>query len=133
MLFLDANFFVFAVGDMTKKGESARQLQREIIIGKKQAVTSVAVLDEVMWALIKNKKKHLVRRVVEDIYAFPNLEIKPVTVSTPIRVLDIMDMYNLKPRDALHVAVMEECNLKTIVSDDADFDRVRTIKRIGFS
>lgn len=131
MLFLDANFFVFAVGDMTNKGETARQIQREIIAGKKHAVTSVAVLDEVMWALHKNKKKHLIRRVIEEAYAFPNLEIKPIEVSTPIRVLDIMDMYNLKPRDALHVAVMEEHNLKTIVSDDADFDKVRGIKRIG--
>ena len=133
MFYLDANFFIFAVMDITEKGECARRLQREIIAGKKQAVTSVAVLDEVMWVLLKNQRKHLIRRVIEDIYAFPHLDIKPIAVSTPLRVVDIMERYGLKPRDALHVAVMEEFYLNTIVSDDADFDKVRGIKRIGLA
>ena len=33
MFYLDANFFVFALFDNTKKGENARILQNEIIEG----------------------------------------------------------------------------------------------------
>ena len=42
---------------------------------------------------------------------------------------EIIEKYNLKPRDAIHVASALTNNIKEIVSDDPDFDKVKEIKR----
>lgn len=128
-MYLDANFFVFAVLDNTKKGQKARSIQEEIMNGK-WAITSVLALDEVMWVFIKNKKEHLLRKVIEDIYAMPNLEVREVSSSIPMRALEIMEQFGLKPRDAFHLSIMESFQIDTIVSDDVDFDKVKKIRRI---
>ena len=130
MFYLDANFFVFALFDNTKKGENARILQKGIIEGKHSAATSVLTIDELMWVIVKLQRKNILRQVVEDIYAMPNLEVRGVPSLTPVSALDFMEKYNLKPRDAFHTAIMKQFQLTDIVSDDADFDRVKGIKRI---
>ncbi|MEK6973865.1 MAG: type II toxin-antitoxin system VapC family toxin [Nanoarchaeota archaeon] len=44
--------------------------------------------------------------------------------------MDFIEKYGLKPRDAFHLAIMENFNIKEIVSDDSDFDKIKGIKRI---
>jgi len=129
MMYLDANFFIFA-NLFDEKGTKAREILGRIIQGKR-AITSSLSLDEVMWVLIKNNLRHEVRKIIEEIYATPNIEVKEVAATVPLRALDFMEKHNLKPRDAFHAAVMEYCNVKEIVSDDADFDKIKSIKRIG--
>ena len=129
MFYLDANFFIFAILDTTEKGEKARRILREIVSGKRQAMTSVLALDEVLWVLQRNKKKDIQRKVIEDIYAIPHLEVKAVSALIPLRALEYIEKYNLKPRDAFHSACMEEFQINIIVSDDADFDKMKNITR----
>ncbi len=129
MIYLDANFFIIALLDQSDKGKKARALQNEIQKGK-QSITSSLVLDEVMWALLKNNRKHLIREAIQDIYAIPNLEVKGVDSLIPLRALHFIENFNLKPRDAFHLAIMESFNVKEIVSDDKDFDDVKGVKRI---
>ncbi|MFQ5406028.1 MAG: type II toxin-antitoxin system VapC family toxin [Candidatus Micrarchaeia archaeon] len=129
-VYLDANFFVFAGFDATEKGNQARKILEQIVLGKKQATTSALCLDEVMWTLLKNKAKQKIRSHLEDTYSIPNLKIVSGTSLSPLRAVDFMEKYNLKPRDAFHAAIMQEQNLNTIISDDKDFDKIKEIKRI---
>lgn len=128
-MYLDANFFIFANFSKEKQALKAREILKEIEDGRK-AVTSVLALDEVMWTLIKMKLKGEIRAIIEEIYSIKNLEIKETPKLTPLRALDFMESYNLRPRDAFHLAVMEEFNIKEIVTDDNDFDEVSWINRI---
>ena len=93
-------------------------------------MTCALTLDEIMWVMIKNKKEKALRETIEDIYAVPNLSIKEVPSSTPLDALTLMEQFDLKPRDAFHVAVMKSNGITEVVSDDPDFDRVKGIKRI---
>jgi hypothetical protein len=131
MIYLDANFFVFANFDTGPRGEWARKVQRAIVAGR-QALTSVLALDEVMWVLIRNKRHEQMRAVIEEIYAMPNLVVKEVPALAALTALDIMEHYGLKPRDAFHVAVMKSFGLREIVTDDPDFDKVEWIRRVKF-
>ena len=131
MIYLDANFFIFALLDKTEKGKNARRILKEIIDGRLDAVISPLVLDEVMWVLVKNKKDHLLRIAVEDIYAMPNLKVKEVSPDIPLIALDFIEKFRLKPRDAFHVAMMKRLGVKEIVTDDKDFDVVEWVKRIA--
>ena len=130
MLYLDANFFIFALIDNTKKGEKAREIQKNIISGRFEAITSALALDEVMWVLIKNNKRHLIRKAIEDIYNMPNVGVREVPSLIPLEALDFIERFRLKPRDAFHAAIMKQFQLSVIASDDADFDKVSGIKRI---
>ncbi|MEM3108875.1 MAG: type II toxin-antitoxin system VapC family toxin [Candidatus Bathyarchaeia archaeon] len=129
MIYLDANFYVFALLDTGTKGLNASRIQESIVEGR-EAVTSVLSLDELMWILIKNRRRELIRRAIEGIYATPNLTVREVDSDVPLFALDFMEKYDLKPRDAFHVAVMKSLGVNEIVSDDPDFDRIEWIKRI---
>jgi len=128
-MYLDANVISFAGFDRGAIGDRARSLLTEIMKGKKASTSSLA-LDECMWAAIKQKKGSELRGVIDSIYAVRNLDIRPVSSFVPRRALSIMEETGLKPRDAFHVAVMEEFGIKEIVSDDADFDKVPWIRRV---
>jgi uncharacterized protein len=128
MIYLDANFFIIATLT-NEKGKKARTIAKEITQGK-QAITSSLALDEVMWIYIKNNRKQEIRKIIEEIYIMPNLQVKEVPATVPLRALEFIEHYNLKPRDAFHCAVMEHFHIKEIVSDDKDFDKVQTIRRV---
>lgn len=128
-MYLDANFFIFAKLSTDTKGSRARNILNQIVSGKR-AITSSLALDEVMWIFIKNKQINMLRPIIEEIYTIKNLEVKEVSATTPLIALEFIEKYNLKPRDAFHLAIMESFNVKEIVSDDSDFDKVKNIKRI---
>jgi hypothetical protein len=132
MLYLDANFFIFALLDTTEKGSRATEIHRSIAKGRQKAVTSPLAIDELMWVLIRAGKKHLVRTAVEGVYATPNLDVLPVSPTIPLTALDLLERYDLRPRDAFHAAIMKENKLTEIVTDDNDFDRIEWMKRTRF-
>jgi len=130
MLYLDANFFIFALLDSTSKGQRARDIHESIAKGKKEAATSPLAIDEIMCVLARAGKRHLLRMAVEGIYATPNLEVVAIAPTTPLTALKLMEQYKLKPRDAFHAATMKENKLTQIVTDDRDFEEVEWIRRI---
>jgi len=128
-MYLDANFFVFMNALAEKQGKRARRILAEIMSGRR-AVTSSLALDEVMWVIRKAGRNNELREVVEEIYAIPNLEVKEASPLVPLKAVRIIEEYNLKPRDAIHLAVMKEYGVSEIVTDDADFDKVDGITRV---
>lgn len=132
MLYLDANFFIFALLDTTRKGSAATEIHKSIATGNKKATTSPLAIDELMWVLIRAGKRHLVRTAVEGIYATPNLDVLGISPTIPLTALELAEKYDLKPRDAFHAATMKENKFTQIVTDDKDFDRIEWIERIRF-
>lgn len=129
MIYLDANFFIFCHFDSTVNGDNARKMLQKIIDGK-SAVTSTLALDEVMWVIVKNRKESELRQVIESVYSTTNLEVKEIGYQIPLLALDFIEVNTLKPRDAFHAAVMKSLGISEIVTDDADFDRLKGVKRI---
>ena len=131
MIYIDANIFVLCQFDATAKGTSARALMQGIVDGKlAPAITSALTLDEVMWAVMKNKMQGELRNVITSAYTIPNLTIKEVGPNIPLAALNLIEEHGLKPRDAFHAAIMKSFGITEIASDDADFDKVKWIKRI---
>lgn len=128
-VYLDANIFGYANYGTAEKGELATKILEKIASGKEHGVTSCLTLDEVMWICIKQKKTSEMRQVISDIYRIPNLTILEAPSRIAILAVDFVEEYNLKPRDAVHCAVMRENGIETIYSEDHDFDRVKWIKR----
>jgi predicted nucleic acid-binding protein len=60
---------------------------------------------------------------------FPNLFLVDIIASDLETMDEAMCLYQLRPRDALHLAAMQKCGCLDLVSHDADFDRVPKVRR----
>ena len=130
MFFIDTNIFAYALLDRGRKGAACTGLLDQVVRGK-QASTSPLVLDELMWVLAKNGRAGSIPSVVAKVCAMPNLTVLPVGGQTAEQASKLVAEFGLKPRDAMHLAVMREHGLSAILSDDRDFDKIKGIKRIA--
>jgi|YelNatPaOPRAMG01_1025707.scaffolds.fasta_scaffold38897_2 predicted nucleic acid-binding protein len=61
------------------------------------------------------------------------LKIVPVSPYTVFSAFKFMRKYGIKPRDCIHISCMLENNVKTIVTEDVDFMKVKEIKVLSIS
>ncbi len=127
--YVDANVFFLATFGSGEKSGKAEKLLRNIEDGRTTGITCSLALDELMWAVLKQKKGYRLAEAVGYVYALPNMHVVDTPAHAPLEALKLMEEYGLRPRDAIHAAVMKHHGLTTIYSDDADFDRVKGIKR----
>ena len=129
MLYLDANVFIFAALNTEEYGAKAVSLLREIQSGKEQAITSALTFDEIFWAIKKNRGIEKAIESGEAFLNFPNLELILADREVISSALQIIREYHLAPRDAIHAATAIAEKANCIVSADADFDKVKRLKR----
>lgn len=128
-LFIDTNLFVYL---LTKTPEDERKIVEfyaELVENHKPH-TSPLVLDETIHVA---KKKYSIPYGLSiefiDEKILPYVEVLPITVFEYLKARELIVKYNLRPSDALHVAVIENNGLQAIVSEDEDFDRL-PLKRL---
>lgn len=152
MIFIDANIFIYYITEDRKFYEASKNLILDVEKGKEMGYTSVIVLNEVLYTLLKgeavekgfceditkstrylrdnqDKIKKLDKSFTDmnTIMEMENLKILEITNSSFENSLIISQEYGLRPNDALHCAVMKENKLKIIASDDEDFKNVTGI------
>ncbi|WP_252901514.1 type II toxin-antitoxin system VapC family toxin [Vulcanisaeta sp. JCM 14467] len=123
--FLDANVVIYLnVGE-----EKVIRFFKDLLMKKVKLYTNVLVLDEGIYI---SKKKYGIK--YEDTINFLDsiiltyvnvLNIGPNEYRIAKRYMNI-----LKPSDALHVATMLSNHITTIISEDRDFDKIDSIKRV---
>ena len=130
-LYLDANVFILASIGEGEKADNARAILKKIIMGESKGITASLTIDEIVWAILKETKDRTIAteqglRVLQ----FDNLKIVSIDGQIMKKSLELMQKYtSLKPRDAIHAVVAINERASIIVSDDADFDVVKEIKR----
>jgi len=130
--YIDSNVFLNPILYSDKKAEAYKKTLNNIINNDFYAVTSVLTWDEVVFILGKKIGKDLAVKEGKKFLTFPNLFFVSVNVDIILKAQKILEKYNLKPRDAIHIATALSQGCNEIVSDDADFDKVKEIKRVGF-
>lgn len=129
-IFLDASFIIYLNVDVPDNlAEKIDALYKQLITNNKLH-TDVIVLDEVIHV---SRKKYKVPysetiNMLDDII-IPYVEVLPIGLMEHLKAKENMLKYNLKPSDAIHLAVIENNGLQAIVTEDEDFDRI-PIKRI---
>jgi len=130
LLFLDTNIPMYAVGSPSPYKLPCVRLLEAIAEGRVDAVTDVEVFQEILY------RYHALKRpaagIEISIYfrrCVPNAW--PVIWDDIELTLKLLHEYKgIKPRDAIHAAVMLNHGLTRICSADADFDRIREIERV---
>lgn len=129
-VFLDANIPMYAVGrEHPYRGPFLRVLQR-VLEGHLEAVTNTEVHQEILYRYLSLGMGEQARDVSE---RFQTLvpRVLPVTMPDIVRARDLSAQYpSLQVRDLLHVAVMLNNSIATIISVDRDFDQVTEIRRL---
>ena len=128
MKYLDANVFINAALPRKNRSKYIRIIQ-QAISGEEIFATSVLTIDEVTYVIRKEIGFDYSLRIAKNILTMKNLILLEVDEGTITLSLNLMGKYILNPRDAIHAACCMQNNIKIIVSDDADFDKVREIKR----
>ncbi len=150
-VFIDANVFHFYLrGPDNVRKESTKFLER-VEKSEISAYTSTLVLDELMYKILLRKieEKHrqnpliiieknfgeigsnspYVKEALEIVLGINGLSILGVTREHLEHAPDLMEIFSLLPRDAMHVAVMLANKIMDIASSDNDFERVKDIIR----
>jgi len=132
MQYIDSNVFLYSTlysPASEPKAKKAKEILQKIENGEMPAATSTLTWDEVVWVATK-----LLGRVDgiaqgQKLLGFPNIEFINVDEGIIAHAQAIMANYKLSPRDSIHIASALSKRIKTIVSDDEDFDQIREIKR----
>jgi len=129
-VFVDANIFMYAVGAAhPHKAPSIRLLERVAGEGV-EAVSDAEVLQELLY-----RYWHL--KMVEQGAALVDYVLQAIPAILPITPRDVMVARSLlvqhpplKPRDAIHAAVMLNHGLTHLYSYDHDFDILSDLTRL---
>jgi len=121
-IFLDASFLVYLNVDILE-AEKIDDLFRSIL--KERLYTDVLVLDEVLYI---SRKKYGIPynetiKFLDDVI-LSTVEILPIGFEEYLKAKENISKYNLKPSDAVHLAVIENNGLQAIVTEDKDFQKV---------
>lgn len=133
MVYVDSNVFVYAVTHdqrTSPKADRAVRILREVEEGRKKGATSLLTWDEVAWVVWKLKGREAGVGAGSALLRFPNLTLLPVSAAVMVRAQQLLETYELKPRDAIHVSSALLAAEKEMVSDDSELDAVREITRL---
>lgn len=129
--FLDANLLIYLNTVVTEEVRIIYERFLEDLLKTYKLYTDVLVLDEVIYV---SKRKYLIPydKSIDFInnVVLKVVKILPIGEEEYMLASGLIKRYGLRPSDALHVAVMMKNNIKYVVSEDREFDKVEDIKRI---
>lgn len=122
MIFVDSNVPMYLVGAAHPHKADARRSLEELISGGERLVTDAEVLQEILHRCVAIGRREAIEPafeallgVVDDVFA-----IEPRDVQRAKEV--VLARSRLSARDAVHLAVMERCDVSRILSFDEGFD-----------
>lgn len=130
MRFVDANVFVYVLIKSPKESfETSRKILERIEEGE-EAVTSTAVIQEIINWLENNQRRAEVKDFLTAVNSYTSLHKSTISWEDMLSALDYMEGNEIDYVDALTLQSMKRNNVNEIYSNDRDFDRVKWIKRI---
>lgn len=129
-VFIDTNIPLYAAGKEHKNKASCAEVIMRIADGKIRAVSSVEVLQEILYVYSHTIERAKGMEIFQD---FKNIleDIFPITIKEINLAADLLERYKkIEARDALHAAVMILNGVTEICSTDSHFDDIEDIKRI---
>ena len=132
MAYIDSNIFIYPAiysTETQEKAMKAKEILLKIEKGELSAYTSTLTWDEVVWVISRTLGRDDGTNQGRKLLGFPNLEFIDIDKRALSTAQMLLDKYQLKPRDALHLASAVNRNIKKVISDDEDFDNIKEIER----
>ena len=132
-IYLDSTAFIWPALYEDKKAMAARDLIKNIREGRQNAATSVLTFDEVVWKIKKERTLDAALMAGNAILQMSGLSLIEVNHETLLKAYELIELYKLHPRDAIHAACAINRNIMIIISEDKDFDKIKELKRKSLS
>ena len=131
MHYIDANVFIYPVlyEEKNLKAKNSKRILLSIERGELSAYTSTLTWDEVVWTIRKTLGRDQAIDQGKKLLGFLNLQWIDVDDNVLSQAQALLTKYNLHPRDSIHIASAIDRKIENFISDDADIDRVKEIKR----
>ena len=130
MVFVDSNVPMYVAGRDHPLRDRARRFLERARSGDVDICTSTEVLQEILY------RYHHLNEVKKGFQVFETFArtipvIYPVFLGDMLKAKELLHKHvDIRPRDALHAALMLNRGLDTIVSYDLHFDQIPGIKRV---
>lgn len=133
--YLDTNILIYYIFEASLYFEKARNLILSLRVDEYFLYISPLTIDEFSYQLdllsrYDDKKRkdlyELLEIMMSTVLSLPRLHIvnPPTTKDKQYEVINLMEKYNLKPRDAYHLLTMIENDIEYIATYDKDFNKV---------
>ena len=131
MIFVDSNIPMYLVGsDAGRRIDAQRWLER-LVSEQSRLVTAAEVFQEVLHRYVAIERRDAIQPAFDVLLAIVD-DVLPIDQIDVLAAKDILGSRSaLSARDALHVAVMQRYEIRTVLSFDRDFDQVPGIDRLG--
>ncbi len=130
MTYLDTNVFIYDVGNDDQKSKICIEIRKKVLKKEIKGETSLLTWDEFIHGVRKQYGGSVAIEEGKKFLKFPNLLFLEVDKNIISKAQELMEQYNLRPRDAIHAASALINGINEIISDDSDFDKVKELKRI---
>ncbi|MHC4223354.1 MAG: type II toxin-antitoxin system VapC family toxin [Planctomycetota bacterium] len=131
MILVDSNIPMYLVGKSHPHKIDAQRILERCIAQKERLVTDAEVLQEVLQRYVAIDRRDAIQPVFDVLLGIAE-EVFPVTGQVVARAREIvLGAAALSARDAVHVAVMEQHRIRTIMTFDQGFDAYPGIERIS--
>jgi uncharacterized protein len=130
MKYLDANIFIIPILHDNERAKKCKQIITNMANRDFEAVTSLLTWDEIVYVLIKLRGKDFAVKEGKKFLEMPNLEFIRSDENIIIKAQELVEIYEINPRDAIHAASALLSGTNEVISDDEDFDKIKEIKRI---
>ncbi|NMC06043.1 MAG: type II toxin-antitoxin system VapC family toxin [Candidatus Lokiarchaeota archaeon] len=131
VLYIDANIFLELLLNQASAPDCQRFLSFLETSMPSCIISSFHVFAIVLVIQHKAKNMQLSKRFLESLQSYSGISIYHADISTMTAAVDLQVQHHLDFDDGLAIAAMREMAITKIVSFDAHFDHVSSIKRIG--
>ncbi len=129
--FVDTNIPMYAAGKEHRYKRACQVIINALADGSIQGVTDTEVLQEILYRYHDINRKQDGWRVYDSFRTIMDQAVLPVTVEDMDRARKLCGKYpDMPPRDLIHVAVMLNNDIHTILSTDAHFDQLKEVSRV---
>lgn len=133
-IFIDSNLLIYLNALKTLELRKNYEDFYLSLLSNYKAYLDVLVLDELIYISKKryNVPYEISIKFLESI-VLPYVQILPLSEVEYKKASEILKINNVKPSDALHIAVMIINNITKIASEDKELDKIKGIERIWLS
>lgn len=130
--YIDTNILIFLQNKEAFYHRKTKLFFNKLLQEGCRVYISSLVIDEYLYNTYrllegdKSKKLKVLRQNIKKIFEIPGIALlnPPIELKKHSRILNLIEKYNLKPRDAYHLFIMLENKIKYLATFDSDFDKV---------
>lgn len=130
MVFVDANVFMYLVGAAHPHKVDAQRRLEGLVADRARLVTDAEALAEILHRYVAVDRRGYIQLAYDALLGVVD-EVLPVERATLERAkLLVLQYPTMRVRTAVHVAVMQQHSIETVLSFDTGFDRVPGVVRL---